>query len=138
LYMRETLNITGGSLTVSYDPNYSNDFDNDPGTTFPNALRSGPISAQFSGPVTLSGGALNVHTLQVDAAQTFTINGGTLAFNQINLMPSSTTPATMVLNVDLDVNPMGGSATIANGAGAGLSGTLNLNGSRSFNVPDVA
>ena len=48
LYMRETLNITGGTLTINYDPNYSNDFDNNPGTTFPNALRSGPISAKFS------------------------------------------------------------------------------------------
>ncbi len=87
LYMRESLNITGGSLTINYDPNYVSDTVN-----YPNALRSGPISAQFSGPVTLSGtGSLSVNTLQVDAAQTFTLAGstGTLSFRQINLMPSS-------------------------------------------------
>ena len=93
MYMRETLNITGGTLTINYDPNYNNDFDNNPATNFPSALRSGPISAQFSGAVTLSGsGSLSVNTLQVDATQTFTLAGstGTLTFKQINLMPSAT------------------------------------------------
>ncbi len=71
LYMRETLDITGGSLTINYDPNYVSDTVN-----YPNALRSGPISVQFSGPVTVSGtGSLSVNTLQVDAAQTFTLAG---------------------------------------------------------------
>src|ERR1039458_8200320 len=91
LYMRETLNITGGSLTINYDPTYRAD---DSSTV----LHAGPISAQFSGPVTLSGSAsLSVPTLQVDAAQTFTLTGGTLTFNTINLMPDSTSPAQIVL-----------------------------------------
>src|SRR6201999_4321651 len=62
LYMREALNITGGSLTINYDPNYFSDTVN-----YPNALRSGPISAQFSGAVSMSGtAALTVPALQVD------------------------------------------------------------------------
>ena len=78
LYVRETLNITGGSLTVNYVPRAD----------------STPIAAQFTAPVALSGDAsLSVHTLQVDAARTFTLGGGTLTFNTINLMPHSATPA---------------------------------------------
>ena len=80
MYMREALNITGGTLIVNYDPNYFSDT-----VTYPNALRSGPISAQFSGPVSLGGsGNLNVNTVQVDAAQTFTLAGssGTLTIKQ--------------------------------------------------------
>jgi autotransporter-associated beta strand protein len=134
LYMRETLNITGGSLTVNYDPNYST------GAGFPNSLRSGPISAQFSGPVTLSGGSLNVHTLQVDATRTFTLGGGTLTLNKINLMPHSATPAKMLINGDVDVNPLAGAAAvIANGSGAGTSGRVDLDGAaRRLNVGDGA
>ena len=68
LYMRETLNITGGSLTVNYNPAYRANDSAD-------VLHGGPISAQFSGPVTLSGsGSLSVHTLQVDAARVFTLS----------------------------------------------------------------
>src|ERR1019366_5463037 len=48
LYMRETLNITGGSLTINYNPAYRAD-------DTPTCVHAGPISAQFSGPVTLSG-----------------------------------------------------------------------------------
>ena len=82
-------NITGGTLTINYDPNLRLAIR----LTYPNALRSGPISAQFSGPVSLSGsGNLNVNTLQVDATQTFTLAGssGALTFKTINLMPHST------------------------------------------------
>ncbi|HEX4412214.1 MAG TPA: GH25 family lysozyme [Lacipirellulaceae bacterium] len=134
LYMRETLNITGGSLTINYDPNYVSDTIN-----YPNAVRSGPISAQFSGPVTLSDtGSLSVNTLQVDAAQTFTWAGssGTLSFRQINLMPSATTPANIAVTGDVNINPLNNAtATISRGSGTGNSGGLNLNGGmRAFNV----
>src|ERR1044071_2680777 len=74
LYMRETLNITGGSLTVNYVP----------------SADSTTNGAQFSGAVTLSGsGSLSVHTLQVDTSRTLTLSGGTLTFNKINLMPDN-------------------------------------------------
>lgn len=132
LYLRETLNITGGSLSINYDPTYPSDTIN-----YPNALRSGPNSAQFSGAVTLEGsGALSVHTLQVDATRTFTLGGGTLTFNTINLMPHSTTPAKIAMNGDASFNPLSNAAAvIANGSGSGSSGLVDLGGgNRAFNV----
>ena len=125
LYMRETLNITGGSLTINYVP--SGD--------------STPIAAQFSGPVTLSGGAtLSVHTLQVDATRTFTLSGGTLTFNTINLMPDSTAPGKLALGGDVSFSALtNGTATIANGAGSGSSGLIDLGGgTRAFNIASGA
>lgn len=130
LYMRETLNLTGGSLTINYDPTYRPD----DSTT---VLHGGPVSAQFSGPVTLSGSAsLSVPTLQVDTAQTFTLTGGTLTFNNINLMPDSTAPAKIALGGDVNLSAFSGStATVTNGAGAGSSGWVDLGGAtRAFNI----
>lgn len=129
LYMRETLNITGGSLTINYDPNYNFNV----GVT--DSLRSGPVSAQFSGAVTLSGtGSLSVNTLQVDNAQTFTLAGstGTLTFKTINLM-SGATPAKIAVTGDLNINPLSNAtATIDNGSGTGI---VDLSGgTRVFNV----
>jgi len=137
MYMREALNITGGSLTINYDPNYVSDT-----VTYPNALRSGPISAQFSGPVTLSGtGSLSVNTLQVDASQTFTLAGstGALTFRQINVMPGAT-PARVLLSGDAVINPLSdATATIGNGAGTGSTGFVDLGGgTRNFNVGNGA
>jgi autotransporter-associated beta strand protein len=130
LYMREALAITGGSLTINYDPLYNFNVGN------ANALRSGPISAQFSGPVTMSGSAaLTVHTLQVDAAQTFTVAGGTLTINTINLKPSSTSPAKKLVSGNLTINPLNNgnprnslTAVIANGSGSGNTGFVDLGG----------
>lgn len=125
LYVRETLNITGGSLAIGYVP----------------AADSTPIAAQFSAPVTLSGsGSLGVHTLQVDATRTFTLGGGALSFNTINLMPHATTPAKILLTGDATFNGLSGaSATIANGTGTGNSGLIDLGGAtRTFNVVNVA
>lgn len=138
LFMREALNITGGSLTINYDPNYNNDFDSNPATIFTKALRSGPVSAQFSGPVTLSGmGNLSVDTLQVDAGQTFTLAGssGTLTFRQINLLPDGSTPAKIAMTGDANINPLNNAtATIASG-GSGNLGSIDLSGGvRAFNV----
>lgn len=130
LYMRETLNITGGSLTINYDPTYRAD----DSTT---VMHGGPLSAQFSGPATLSGSAsLTVHTLQVDATRTFTLSGGTLTFNTINLMPHTTTPAKLLVNGDVSINSLAGvTAIIAKGAGSGSSGLIDLGGgNRTWNV----
>lgn len=134
LYMRETLNLTGGSLTVNYNPAYRA---NDSSTV----LHGGPISAQFSGPVTLSGSAsLTFHTLQVDINRTFTLSGGTLTFNTINLMPHNSTPAKIVVNGNVNFNSLAGAtATITNGTGSGGSGSIDLGGaSRAFNVANGA
>jgi autotransporter-associated beta strand protein len=123
LYMRETLNITGGSLTINYIPSWD----------------STPIAAQFSGPVTLSGSAsLSVHTLQVDATNTFTLNGGSLTFNTINLMPNTNraTPARIAMGGDVNFNALtNATATITNGAGSGTFGWIDLGGAtHAFNV----
>lgn len=123
LYVNETLNITGGSLTVNYVP----------------SADSTPFAAQFSGAVSLSGGAgFNVHTLQVDSTRTFTINGGNLTANKINLMPHASTPAKLLLNGDLDFAPLANAAAvIGNGSGAGLTGRVDLGGAnRSINIAD--
>jgi len=125
LYMREALNITGGSLTIGYIPSWD----------------STPIAAEFSGPVTLSGGAsLSVHTLQVDAANTFALSGGTLTFNTIVLKPGSPTPARIAMSGDMSFNSLtNATATITNGLGSGSFGWINLGGaSRAFNVTNGA
>jgi autotransporter-associated beta strand protein len=124
LYVRETLNITGGALTVNYVPTSD----------------STPIAAQFSAGVSLSGGSLSVHTLQVDATRTFTLGGGSLTLNTVNLMPHSTTPAKLVVNGDVNLSSLSGAAAaINNGAGSGSSGRIDLGGaSRAFNVDNGA
>ncbi|MGZ5568072.1 MAG: GH25 family lysozyme [Limisphaerales bacterium] len=122
LYNRETLNINGGSLTINYDPTYRAD-------DSANVLHGGPISAQFSGPATLSAGALNVHTLQVDTNAVFTLSGGTLTFYTINLMPHASVPAKILVSGDTTINPLNNAtATIAKGSGSGNSGLVDLNG----------
>ena len=120
LYAREALNITGGELTINYVPS--------PDST--------PIAAQFSAAVSLSGGSLSVHTLQVDSTRTFTVGGGNLTFNKINLMPHVSTPAKILMSGDMNVTPLAdATATIANGAGSGTSGRVDLGGAnREFNV----
>ncbi len=125
LYMRETLNITGGILSVNYTPT-------------PDSTTN---SAQFSGAVTLSGnGAFSVHTLQVDATRTFTLSGGALIFNTINLMPQSTTPARLLVNSNVTITPLSGvTALIANGSGTGSAGFVDLGaGNRTITVGDGA
>lgn len=113
LYQRETLNITGGSLTVNFAP----------------SVDSTTNGAVFSGPVTLSGSAtLGIHTLQVDAAQTFALNGGTIVLNTINLMPGGT-PAILSFGGNVNLNPLtNSSAVIAGVLGASPSGFIDLTG----------
>jgi autotransporter-associated beta strand protein len=130
LYMRETLNLTGGSLTINYNPTYRAD-------NSAAVLHGGPISAQFSGPVTLSNsGSLSVHTLQVDTNRVFTLAGGTLTLNTINLMPHASAPAKILMNGDVAFNALSNvTAVITKGAGAGNTGFIDLSGgTRAFNV----
>lgn len=124
LYVRETLNITGGSLNINYVP----------------SADSTTNGAQFSGPVTLSGsGSLSVHTLQVDATRTFTLGtGSTLTFNTIRLMPHATTPAKIVMNGDVTFNSLSNTtARIVKGGGWGNSGLIEMGSSiYAFHVSD--
>jgi autotransporter-associated beta strand protein len=114
LYQRETLQLSGGSLSILYVPS--------PDST--------PFSAQFSGPVTLGVGAsLRVHTLQVDAGRTFTLNGGALAFQTLLLAPSTNSPASLTLGGGVGIGPLAtATAVVARGAGAGNAGGIDLGG----------
>jgi autotransporter-associated beta strand protein len=119
-------------LTINYDPTYRLD-------NHVHVRHGGPLSAQFSGAVSLSGtGSLSVHTLQVDATRTFTLGGGTLTLNKINLMPHATTPATLDVTGDVNLNALNNAAAvIANGTGGGSSGRIDLTGGiRTWNVGD--
>jgi autotransporter-associated beta strand protein len=123
LYVRESLNITGGSLTVNYVPSWD----------------STSIAAQFSAPVTLGDDAsLSIHTLQIDTARTFTVTGGTLTFNSMLLMPHNATPARIAIQGDVNFAPLGNAtAAIATGTGSGSSGLIDLGGGqRAWNVAD--
>ncbi len=110
LFARESLNITGGSLTINYTPSWD----------------STTMSAQFSAPVALNNATLAVHTLQVDPLQTFTVGGGTLNFSQIVLM-QGVTSATLALTGNVNLNSWSnGLFSIVNGSGFGNSGTVDL------------
>jgi len=125
LYVREALNITGGSLTVNYLP----------------SADSTPIAAQFSAPVSLSGDAnLSVHTLQVDVGQAFTLTGGTLTFDTINLMPDRSAPGRILVNGNAHLSALDDvTATIAKGAGSANAVFVDLDGAdRTLHVADGA
>lgn len=113
LYARETLDLTGGTLTVNYTPTSD----------------STTNSARFSAPVTLSGSAsLSIHTLQVDAPQAFALNGGSLTFNRIQLMPG-VTPAKISVGGNVSLTPLANvTAAINPGGIAGNSGSVDLTG----------
>jgi len=125
LFVREQLDITGGSLTVNYDPDYVSDT-----AGFPAALRSGTVSAQFSKPVSLSGdGSFSVHTLQVDPQASFSVGGGKWMFCQVHLAPDPQAPARILLDCDLTVEPWwSNSMHIAASVGDGDSGFVDLGG----------
>jgi autotransporter-associated beta strand protein len=120
LYAREALNITGGSLNIGYVPS--------PDST--------AESAQFSANVSLSGtGSLSVHTLKVDTTRTLALNGGSLTFNQVNLMPNTLNPAMITVGGDVTLNPLNNAtALISKPPGAG-SGFVDLGGAiRTFTI----
>jgi autotransporter-associated beta strand protein len=81
-------------------------------------------------------GSLNVHTLQVDATRAFTLGGGAVTFNTINLMPHSASPGKIVMNGNVTINPLANAtATITNGSGSGNPGWIDLGGgTRSFSI----
>ncbi len=125
LYVREALNIAGGTLNIGYVPTDD----------------STPIAAEFSEAVSLTGSAnLSVHTLLVDAARTFTLGGGTLTFNTINLAPDNSNPAKIALNGSVNFNPLSdATATILSSSSPSRWGLVDLSGAnRTFNVADGA
>jgi autotransporter-associated beta strand protein len=136
LYVREALNITGGSLMINYDnPKY--EF-NDPDNLYDPA--SGPLSAQFSNAVSLSGSAsMSVYRLQVDPNSTFTLGGGSLTFNQIDLMRHAGAPAQIAMTGNVNFLPYGNDTATIVSQGVGNSGVFDLSGgARTFNVDNGA
>jgi autotransporter-associated beta strand protein len=124
LYVREALNITGGSLTVNYVP----------------VAESTPMSAQFSAAVSISGGAsLSVHTLYVDPATNFTAGNASLTFDTLMLQRGAT-PAKLVLNGDVTITGLSGAtAKIGTNVSASNTGLVDLSGAvRGFNVANGA
>jgi autotransporter-associated beta strand protein len=113
LYVRETLNITGGSLTVNYVP----------------VAESTPLSMQVSAAVSVSGGAsLSAHTILVDATRTLSAANASLTFDTITLN-RGTTPATLTFSGDVTVQgTAGGTAKIGTNAGTLASGRVDLAG----------
>ena len=122
LYMRETLNITGGSFTINYVPS--------PDST--------PFSAQLSGNVTLSGAAttFSVHTLLVDAARNFNLNGGSVTLNSLDLT-RGTTPAKINIGGNITLAPLSNAAASIDSIGSGNNASIDLTGgARTITVED--
>lgn len=124
LVTRETLNISGGSLTVNYTP----------------VAESTPYSVLVSSPVSLTGGSLTAHTLQIDPTRTLTLGGGTLTFDTLNVMPGPSVSNSLAITGDITLAPHNGvTAKIQHGPGFGFSGVISLgNATRAINVIDGA
>lgn len=124
LYVRETLSMTGGVLIVNYTP----------------VAESTPMAAQFSAPVSVSGGAiLSVHTLHIDPAQVFTAGNASLTLNTMSLMRGAV-PAKLALNGFTVISGLdGATATIGTDSGASNSGLIDLtSGVRDISVTNGA
>ncbi len=123
LITRETLAITGGSLSVIFTPHAPRSID----------LSAGTTGTEFDSNVTISGtGAFSGHTIQLDTTRTLNVNGGSLTFAAINMQGTGRIS-------------VGGDATLAGFAGgAGMinttgTGTVDLaGGTRTLNIPDGA
>ena len=112
LEVHEELNITGGSLSINYVP----------------TADSTSHSARFFAPVSLTGASLSVHTLVVDAQQTFSL-GGSLTLDTLQLVPHNTSPARLQITGNVEFQPLANAAaTITVGQGAGNSGYVDLGG----------
>jgi autotransporter-associated beta strand protein len=126
LVTKETLNITGGSLTVTYVPGSGGASD---------------LPMEIAGAMTISGGALSAHTVQVDAGATLNISGGTTTLNTVNLVPHGSTPGKIVVGGNPTIGGLNGAtATINSVAGAGqIAGSADLGAaSRTITVNDGA
>jgi autotransporter-associated beta strand protein len=120
LYVREVLNIVNALLTVNYVP----------------AWDSTTNGAQFSAAVAMTNSTFNVHTLQVDAAQTLTLSNATVKFQEINLMPGADPAVLAVVGNVTFPSHTNTIAPIRNGNGSGTSAYLNLfGGTRNFLIP---
>lgn len=124
LYVKEALNLTGGSLSVGYVP----------------SADSTPLSAQFSAPVSMNNTEFSVHTLQLDAGETISIGNTNLTFHTINSLPSFGILGGIDLIDDITLTSFDGeTATIKKGNGQGFAGFIDLMGQeRAISVTEGA
>lgn len=123
LVAREELNITGGSLTVNYTP----------------VAESTTYSVKIDAPVSITGGVLSAHTIEVEEKNTFNLGGGTVIFDTIQLDPFNLNPAVLSITGPTALESLGATtATIAAAAGAGDSGEVNLSGGGALLINDGA
>ncbi|MGL4513004.1 MAG: GH25 family lysozyme [Lacipirellulaceae bacterium] len=116
LVARESLNVTGGSLNVNYVPLVE-------ANPFPS-----PFTVQVAAPVSITGGSVSAHTVQVDSTQTLTLGGGTVTFDTVNLVPA-TTSGSLALSGDVTLAPLGSAtAKVQRGTGSGSAGAISLGG----------
>ncbi len=102
LYVKEALDITGGTLNVNYVPS--------PDST--------PYSVEIEESLSLNGGLLSAHTLKVAADTPLTLNAGTIAFNTLELTRNQLSSSNVTIGSSLIVNPLDGGATVtASGTG---------------------
>ena len=126
-YTQQPLNISGGSLSVSYIPGSGGQFD---------------VPSEFNNTVTLAAGAAySAHTTQIDSGGRFNINGGTVTFRSINLASNASNPGKIVMGGDVTLTPstLGGTGTavIRSTGSLAQAGTLDLGGaSRKFTIND--
>jgi autotransporter-associated beta strand protein len=116
LVARETLDISGGSLNVNYVPVVE-------ANPFP-----APFTVQVAAAVSITGGSVTAHTVQVEATRTLSLGGGTLTFDTINLMPATSAGA-LAITGDVTLAPLGSAtARVQRGTGSGSSGAISLGG----------
>ncbi len=96
----QPLNISGGSLNVTYVPGSGGMFD---------------LPSEFSAPVTLSSrGAYSARVTQVNGdGGSFNLNGGNVTFSEILLASHATTPGKIVLSGNATFTPTSGGSTTA-------------------------
>ncbi|MCA9258524.1 MAG: hypothetical protein KDA61_04960, partial [Planctomycetales bacterium] len=123
LTLRESLIISGGSLTAGYIPSWD----------------STPYSAEIEAPLSVTGGgAFIAHTLTVAPAKTLSVDAGTLQFDQLVLPRASATWAALTTTGDFNFVPFANAdAEILASDGRGSAGYVDLGGAlRGWNVAD--
>jgi autotransporter-associated beta strand protein len=129
-YTQQPVNITGGSLSISYLPGSGGQFN---------------LPSEFNAVVTLSGPAsYSAHTTQVDGGGgRFNINGGTVTFRNINLASHATNSGKIVMggNVTFTPSTLGGAGTavIQSMGSLAQAGSIDLgSATRTFTITDGA
>ena len=97
-FTQQPLNITGGSLNISYTPGSGGKWD---------------VPSEFSDVVTLSAGAgYSAHTTQINSnGGRMNLNGGTVTFREIQLASHASNPGRIEIGGDVTFAKFGGANT---------------------------